>query len=649
MPNANLSVRPLIVGLATAWLALLPGVAPHAQAPAAVQTSTQSPASSAASWHGVDRVLAFADVHGAFTELTQLLRETGVIDASLRWSAGKTHVVSLGDLLDRGDDSRKVMDLLRRLQGEAAAAGGKLHVVLGNHEAMNVLGDLRFVTHGEYAAYIDFESPEARAAARDAWVQANGTDSAAAFEARFPPGYFGHRAALGPNGTYGKWLLSLPAAVVVNDTLFLHGGPSAALAGMDVAALNLRYRTAMTDYLGALEQLQAAGLVLETDAYNERPQRAAQRLAATADASLAAPAAAPGVPPIAAPVAPAAPPDALAALVERFRTADDHPLLGPAGPNWNRGAALCNEVAEADVLSPLLRQFGVARVVVGHTPTRTRTAVSRFDGAVIKLDAGMNAAAYRGRAAALLIEHGKLSVRYPGAAAAVAVQPEGFHVAPTQIPDELVAAALREGEATVAGPGGPDRLLVTVAHAQGPIPAVFVAGKADASRKEVAAFRLDRLLRLGIVPATVEREVQGQAGTLQARPRQTVTQGDVQRQSLRAGKWCALEPQFQLVYAFDALIGNEGRTLETLLYDADEWFVYVTGHDQAFGTSRRFPAYLAAQAPAPGPELRKRLQELDVANVTAALGPVADKRTVRALLARRDALLALPLPAAAAR
>ncbi len=54
------------------------------------------------------------------------------------------------------------------------------------------------------------------------------------------------------------------------------------------------------------------------------------------------------------------------------------------------------------------------------------------------------------------------------------------------------------------------------------------------------------------MPATVVREVQGQRGVLQARPAKWVTQGDVQRQALRGGGWCALEPQFQLVYAFDA-------------------------------------------------------------------------------------------------
>ena len=71
-----------------------------------------------AEWHGVERVVAFADVHGAHAELVGLLREAGVIDARDRWTGGRAHVVSLGDLLDRGADSRRVMDLLMRLQAE---------------------------------------------------------------------------------------------------------------------------------------------------------------------------------------------------------------------------------------------------------------------------------------------------------------------------------------------------------------------------------------------------------------------------------------------------------------------------------------------------------------------------------------------------
>ena len=55
------------------------------------------------------------------------------------------------------------------------------------------------------------------------------------------------------------------------------------------------------------------------------------------------------------------------------------------------------------------------------------------------------------------------------------------------------------------------------------------------------------------------------------------------------------------MYAFDALIGNEGRSQDRLLYDAKEWNLLLTGHDRAFGTKKEFPAHLQQRAPRPGP------------------------------------------------
>src|SRR5512143_1170213 len=129
-----------------------------------------------AAWPDAGRVVAFADVHGAYDELAGLLQAASVVDKSLHWSAGRTHVVSLGDMLDRGADSRKVMDLLMRLQSEAAAAGGQLHVVLGNYAAMNLLGDLRYVSQGEYAAFAGEETKAMREQRRADWIAAYGPD-----------------------------------------------------------------------------------------------------------------------------------------------------------------------------------------------------------------------------------------------------------------------------------------------------------------------------------------------------------------------------------------------------------------------------------------------------------------------------------------
>jgi hypothetical protein len=616
-PVPGTTTRLLRALLACAVLAATTGV----PLPAAAQAAQSE-------WRGVGRVVAFADVHGAYAELVTLLRESAVIDAQDRWAAGRTHVVSLGDLLDRGADSRKVMDLLMRLQDEAAAAGGGLRVVIGNHEAMNVLGDLRYVAPGEYASYTDLEPAGQRAALRTAWEQRNGPGSGTAFDQKFPPGYFGHRVALGPEGRYGRWILGLPVAVVVNDTLFMHAGPSAALRGMSVSDLNIRYRTALVDYARLEAQLEQAGLLQPGDGFNARPQLAAERLAArvaTGDEKA----------------------KDLEATVQAFTQADDHPLLNPAGPNWYRGAALCNEVSETDVLAPLLQQFGVNRLVVGHTPTRNLRAVTRFDGRVVKLDTGMNRAVYKGRGAALFIDGTKLGVRYAGEPEVASLSPEGLHVAPDDVEDAAVAAALEAGTISVVGPRGPDTMDVVVEHAGRKIPAVFAVRKDDAVRNELAAYRLDRHLGLGIVPATARREIQGRPGYLQARPEKWVTQGDAQRQSLRGGGWCALEPQFQLVYAFDMLVGNEARTAETLLFDTSEWNVYVTGQERAFGVGKSVPEYLAARPPTPGVELRRRLGTLSAPTLATVLGELLDERRRKAILDRRDALLALPAAAAA--
>jgi hypothetical protein len=569
------------------------------------------------SWPNVERVIAFADVHGAYDELTQLLRSVKVVNEDLHWSAGRAHVVSLGDLIDRGAGSRKVMDLLMRLQGEAAAAGGALHVVLGNHEAMNLLGDLRDTTPAEFAAYAADEPAGLRERLRGEWLAQHGKDSARQFDERFPPGYFGQRAALARDGKYGRWLLSLPVAIVIGDTLFMHGGPSQVLSGVALEEINRRYRSALSGYLTALDALVKASLVRIDDPFADRAALAEKRLAASSDDVRRA----------------------RADLVRRFNAADRDPMLDADGPNWYRGTALCKEASESDVLRPLLEGLGVKRLVGGHTPTRNRRAVTRFDAVVIELDTGMNRAVYHGHPAALLLEHDTPRVVYSDEAGSPgAIRAEPLYVS-SPVPDDAVVSVLAGGNVTVSGTRVSGTLNVVVDLEGQRIPAVFIKASSDAVSKELAAYRLDRALRLGLVPATVEREVQGQHGILQARPAHWISQADVNAKSLRVGGWCALPPQFELMYAFDALIGNEGRTDERVLYDASEWMLLLTGHDQAFGTSSALPHHLQAHPPHPGPEMRRRLAILDATSLTRAVGDLLTDRQRVALIARRDALL----------
>jgi hypothetical protein len=202
---------------------------------------------------GVERVVAVGDVHGDADQLMSILKSAKLIDEKGAWCGGKAHLVQTGDLLDRGPDSRRAMDLLMRLEIEAKNAGGAVHALIGNHEAMNVYGDLRYVSVGEFAAFRDANSPKAR---EELYQEHQKSTKGIAFdetyrrnwEAEHPLGYAEHRRAFGPDGVYGKWIRGHNAVLRIDGTLFLHGGIAPKYADWGVRTINERIRVELADF-----------------------------------------------------------------------------------------------------------------------------------------------------------------------------------------------------------------------------------------------------------------------------------------------------------------------------------------------------------------------------------------------------------------
>lgn len=168
---------------------------------------------------GVARVVAVGDIHGDYEQFLTALRLCRIIDQRGAWAGGKAHLVQTGDVTDRGPDSRKVMDHLLRLEPQARRAGGRVHALIGNHEAMNVFGDLRYVSDEEFAAFGD---PQ------------RGNAVPAVPLADYPR----HREAFSATGTYGRWLRGQNAVIKINGTLFLHGGLSTSFAATPLRTIN---------------------------------------------------------------------------------------------------------------------------------------------------------------------------------------------------------------------------------------------------------------------------------------------------------------------------------------------------------------------------------------------------------------------------
>lgn len=194
---------------------------------------------------GVKRIVAVGDVHGGYSEFVTLLRQAAIIDSNNKWIGGATHLVQLGDVLDRGADSRKVLELLTSLESPAKRAKGRVHALLGNHEAMNMYGDLRYVSSGEYAAFQTKESSEMRERAYEALADPARKDDAAyrkEWDREHPLGWVEHRQAFAPNGIYGKLFVQRKIAVKINDMLFLHGGIGPKYASMPLEEMNEKAR-----------------------------------------------------------------------------------------------------------------------------------------------------------------------------------------------------------------------------------------------------------------------------------------------------------------------------------------------------------------------------------------------------------------------
>ena len=289
------------------------------------------------------RLVAMGDLHGDYEAFQALLSQAGLIDAKGHWSGGKAVFVQLGDAVDRGSRSRDIVLELQQLQKEADRAGGKVITLIGNHEAMNMTGDLRYVSPADFQSYTTPRSEAVReqtfqankskleAAYRKDNPQITDAEIKAKFEQQYPLGYFEHELAWSPKGEFGRWVIGNPAVAIVGDSLFVHGGISAKYAALSVDAINDRVHAA---------------------------------LAAT-----------PG--------------------------ADKAILEDEVGPLWYRGLTEENDVSRGDVYAAC-KAYGIKRIVIGHTPQLSGIRMVQ-DGRVIMVDTGIMRA-YGGKRSFLTIE-----------------------------------------------------------------------------------------------------------------------------------------------------------------------------------------------------------------------------------------------------
>ncbi len=591
------------------------------------------------------RVVAFADVHGAIDEFTTLLRDVGVIDARGDWSGGDTHLVSLGDLVDRGAGSREVVELLMKLEGQAAAAGGAVHVVLGNHEVMVMTGDLRYVSRPEFAAFAGDETPAEREALFQGWLAEQPAMEAsaarAAFEDNYPPGFVGLQKAYAPDGALGGWLKTLPLAIRVNDRLYMHGGASSAIAETPLAEINEDNRDDLLAYMTLTEKLRASGqLARHVDFWNRRAH-----LNAKAEAVLAED--------------PEARPDWFEDFLA-FMELEDAFLFTPDSPVWYRGSAYCHPYAESFNTERILKRTGTRQLVIGHTPN-PRGAISRLEGQVLRLDTGMLKSVYRGVPTALVVEGGESWLHYAGGE--TRAEPLVFDRSISQElwkqSDEELEALLREGEIVEivdVGTGVTNPKRLTLRRGAVEDYAVFKHEDTDPgleTRKrfqrkyndsdryqyDPAAYRLDRMIDLQMVPVSVIREVDGQEGSVGAWIPDAINERDRVEMDVPFQGHCARDEQYRLRFIFDVLVYNEDRNLTNIMWTKKDFMLRFIDHSLAFRSTERRPKQYRKVDLRVSDLTARKLEALDEETLKAELSGWLHPKQIEAIIGRRDLIL----------
>ena len=324
------------------------------------------------------RLVAVADVHGAGDAFVKVLQRAGLIDARQQWTGGDAVLVQTGDLLDRGTDVKTALDLLMALESQAAAARGRVQVLLGNHEGMNMLGETRDVAPDLFRVFADDKSESRREQAFQAATKINkGTPiDKNVWMTAHPPGYIEYREAFGPTGRYGKWLRTKPVIAEIEDTVFMHAGITPAFTTESIENIAKRARQDLAEWDQGLKWLVNNDLALPFSTLQEVVEAANAeytRLAARAKKDGAV-----------------SEDDAVVAkTLLPLVNVGSSSFISADGPMWFRGFSQWTDDEGAPLMAGLLKKYKVKRFVTGHTPQPNGRVTPRFGNTLFLIDTGM--------------------------------------------------------------------------------------------------------------------------------------------------------------------------------------------------------------------------------------------------------------------
>jgi hypothetical protein len=560
------------------------------------------PAEIPCAWNGVNRIVAVGDLHGAYDNFVKILQGTGMVNKDLAWAGGTAHFVQTGDILDRGKDARKIFDLLMRLEKEAAAAGGMVHVLLGNHEEMALTGIVfdypDYVTVEQFVSFLppSYRSKKEKELGKSP-DGSSGEKTREFWQAVMKTATGRRQYIEGFHSLYGAWLLRKNAVIRINDTIFVHGGISEKYSSWKIETINALLRKELGIFVERHRMFPAGRL--------------------------------PFVPRI---------------------------VYDPSGPLWFRGHALQADEAIRGEFDRVMKNLGAGHMVIAHTfyrgdglsPLVAPATMSRFEGRLWMIDTGISEA-FGGVNSALIIDGGAFRL-WSDAGEIEAAPAPGAGKTPeadaAETGEEYLKTARIDTLVRGTERGRTEPWTIVLDGADGVRRAVFryvdrrrPALLPDSWKYEMAAYELDKLIGLGIVPATVEREVAGLEGSLQAYVEGALSETDRRRQDFRPPDPGAFEERLASIRAFALLVNDGCENLNDTFIERKSGRVFRVDFSEAFGPSSTLSSPCDVRS---CPEsLAGKLRGIDRNLLDRTLSRFLNKEELDALARRKDLLIRL--------
>ncbi len=541
------------------------------------------------------KIIVFGTVNGRLAALKTALERIGVINQNGAWQGGKARLVSLGNLFAKQSINSKVnqplLEFAKELQAEAEEAGGSFHLVLGKHEVY-------MMVEGLYTS-----------------------------------------RTMGDNrlSELGDWLFQQSFIHKHGQELFTHLGLSKTSDLADLALYNQQMKESIIDYADNWASY-----------YRNNRGQSKEQIEALLPAMLTSF-------------------DAAKPAADKLLKQSRYLALKRTSPVNYAGSQFCHPYFEKDRLGEKLNQTESERIWITSADNSLKNR-SRFSGRVQILSAfngltnnpelAFNSLAENDPPIAFASIASDGSVDYFDAISGEILTPKvpnyrewkrPYGMSDQAIESFLKSAKIVESSTTKEGKTKPLKLLLEKDGKQ--LKAVFkyvnksgktirkrFYGGGDRYQHEMAAYRLDRMLGIGLVPVTVEREIDGVKGSVQLWIDNMVSALQLNEREVVYQGVCNVTAQADLMNAFDFLIHNSDRNQTNIVFTKHDWQIWFIDHTRSFGTVLSKPIFQQGVELKPSTEFLKAVKSLSKGQLRK-LKPWLNKEQLAALWERRKRLL----------